>query len=746
MKMQYLRMVNEHILALLMRLLLAAVLVLPAFGAQAGVVFTNFYSFTGGNDGGSPEAGLVQGSDGNFYGTTSHGGTNGDGTVFKISTNGALTSLYSFTGGNDGAYPYAGLVQGSDGNFYGTTSGGGTNGDGTVFQISTNRALTSLYSFTGGNDGGEPYAGLVQGSDGNFYSTTSGGGTNGDGTVFKISTNRALTSLYSFTGGNDGSSPNGLVQGSDGNFYGTTYNGGTSNLGTVFKISTNRALTSLYSFTGSNDGANPDAGLVQGSDGDFYGTTQQGGTNGYGTVFKISTNRALTSLYSFTLGNDGGYPDAGLVQGSDGNFYGTTEYGGTNTLGTVFKISTNGVLISLYSFNGGSDGANPNAGLVQGSDGNFYGTTSTGGEGEAGTVFRLTVVQLPQLTINLSGTNVILTWPPGPTNWTLQSTTNLVLPVWTAVSPASVVVNGQNTVTNPISGTQRFYRLSLLAIPSGMALIPAGSFTMGNSIGDSDIVDAIPANVYVSAFYMDTNLVSLSQWQGVYSYATSDGYTFNNVGADKATNTPVESVDWYDCVKWSNARSQQAGLTPVYYTDAGMMQVFTNGDDGTTVYANWAANGYRLPTEAEWEKAARGGLSGLRFPWGDTISESQANYMGDTNYSYDLGPPGDNAIGMIGGGPYTSPVGSFPANGYGLYDMAGNIFEYCWDWYAAPPYPAGSPYLGGTNPTGPATESLRVIRGGVWVSYATYARCADRDNVSPENADGYVGFRCVKAQ
>src|SRR5208282_5960449 len=329
MKMQYLRMVNEHILALLMRLLLAAVLVLPAFGAQAGVVFTNFYSFTGGNDGGSPEAGLVQGSDGNFYGTTSHGGTNGDGTVFKISTNGALTSLYSFTGGNDGAYPYAGLVQGSDGNFYGTTSGGGTNGDGTVFQISTNRALTSLYSFTGGNDGGEPYAGLVQGSDGNFY--------------------------------------------------GTTYNGGTSNLGTVFKISTNRALTSLYSFTGSNDGANPDAGLVQGSDGNFYGTTQQGGTNGYGTVFKISTNRALTSLYSFTLGNNGGYPDAGLVQGSDGNFYGTTEYGGTNTLGTVFKISTNGVLISLYSFNGGSDGANPNAGLVQGSDGNFYGTTSTGG-------------------------------------------------------------------------------------------------------------------------------------------------------------------------------------------------------------------------------------------------------------------------------------------------------------------------------------------------------------------------------
>src|SRR5208283_796145 len=215
----------------------------------------------------------------------------------------------------------------------------------------------------------------------------------------------------------------------------------------------------------------------------------------------------------------------------------------------------------------------------------LYGTAVNGGNAGFGTVFSISL-PTPQLTIIRVGTNAIVTWPTNALVFTLQSTTTLVPPtVWNDVSPLPVVVNGQNTVTNPISGTQQFYRLSLLAIPSGMALIPAGSFTMGNSIGDSDIVDAIPANVYVSAFYMDTNLVSLSQWQGVYSYATSDGYTFNNVGADKATNTPVESVEWYDCVKWSNARSQQAGLTPVYYTDAGMMQVFTNGDDGTTVYA-----------------------------------------------------------------------------------------------------------------------------------------------------------------
>ena len=368
------------------------------FKISTNGALTTLYSFSDGNDGGQPLAGLVQGSDGNFYGTTLYGGTNGDGTVFKISTNGVLTSLYSFTGGNDGGNPYAGLVQGSDGNFYGTTENGGTNNWGTVFKIGTNGALTSLHSFTGGDDGGNPEAGLVQGSDGNFYGTTYANATTGAGTVFKISTNGVLTSLYSFASGNDGAGPDGLVQGSDGYFYGTTYQGGTygsgyNGSGTVFKISTTGALTSLYSFTGGDDGGNPYAGLVQGSDGYFYGTTYQGGTNNWGTVFKISTNGALTNLYSFTGGNDGANPEAGLVQGSDGNFYGTTDAGGTHGsgydgYGTVFKISTNGALTSMYSFTGGDDGGSPN-GLVQGSDGYFYGTTYSGGTSNSGTVFKI---------------------------------------------------------------------------------------------------------------------------------------------------------------------------------------------------------------------------------------------------------------------------------------------------------------------------------------------------------------------
>jgi uncharacterized repeat protein (TIGR03803 family) len=376
---------------LLLRVLLAAALMLPALGAQAAWVFTNLHSFQVFSNGANPYAGLVEGNDGSFYGTTYYGGTNGGhGAVFKLGTNGTLTSLYSFTGGNDGSNPQAGLVLGSNGNFYGTTSLGGTNSSGTVFQIGANGAFTSLCSLSGYYGGANPYAGLVQGKDGNFYGTTSSGGTNSYGTVFQLSAQGLLTSLYSFTGGSDGANPEaGLVLASDGNLYGTTYDGGTSNAGTVFQFSTNGALTSLYSFTGGNDGGYPLAGLVLGSDGNFYGTTAGGGTNDYGTVFQFSTKSGLTSLYSFTNGNDGVEPEAGLVQGGDGNFYGTTYVGGTNGYGTVFQISTSGALASLYSFTGGDDGAYPQAGLVLGSDGNFRGTTYEDGTNGAGTVFKI---------------------------------------------------------------------------------------------------------------------------------------------------------------------------------------------------------------------------------------------------------------------------------------------------------------------------------------------------------------------
>jgi formylglycine-generating enzyme required for sulfatase activity len=354
------------------------------------------------------------------------------------------------------------------------------------------------------------------------------------------------------------------------------------------------------------------------------------------------------------------------------------------------------------------------------------------------------LAQTTPLSIAQAGDQVLLSWPVTTTNWVLQGTPSLSPTNWSTNLPAPVVVNGTNTVTISISGTQQFYELAATTVPPitvfpGMALIPAGAFTMGDTL--DGVFDALPTNIYVSAFYMDTNLVSFSQWQAVYSYATSHGYGFDYAGAGKAANHPVQTVDWYDVVKWSNARSQQAGLTAVYYTNAGMTQVYTNGDTDA-VYVNWTASGYRLPTEAEWEKAARGGLSGQRFPWGDTISESQANYYGcisGCGFTYDLGPNGYNARFDTGAYPYTSPVGYFAANGYGLYDMAGNVDEWCWDWYGTP---YGQPTT--TNPTGPASGSNRVLRGGLWVGFADFARCAYRDYFYP-SLDYYdVGFRCVR--
>jgi formylglycine-generating enzyme required for sulfatase activity len=348
----------------------------------------------------------------------------------------------------------------------------------------------------------------------------------------------------------------------------------------------------------------------------------------------------------------------------------------------------------------------------------------------------------PTVGIAPAGNQSVLYWTASPTNYILQSATNLSSPNWVTANDAIPVTAATVSNTSPI----RFFRLLYANAPAGMALIPAGSFTMGDMLdGESD---AIPTNVYVSAFYMDTNLITYSLWQTVYNAAvTFDGYNFVNAGSAKGTNYPVETVNWYDCVKWCNARSQLSALTPAYYTDAGLTQVYTNGDSGTTVYVNWAANGYRLPTEAEWEKAARGGLNGRRFPWGNRIDENQANYVGATNsYSYDLGPDGTNTVGLIGGYPYTSPVASFDVNGYGLYDMAGNVFEWCWDWYGGPPYQSGSPYLGGNDPHGPAqTSNRRVERGGSWdFGGASAARCAARNIFNPANTTNSIGFRCVR--
>jgi uncharacterized repeat protein (TIGR03803 family) len=378
----------------------AAAVTLPAQTFQTLDSFDNA-------DGAAPWATLVQGSNGSFFGTTQNGGNtacaSGCGTIFQITPNGALT-IFRFDGTN-GSDPYAGLVQAANGDFYGVTSTGGAgNGGGlcptncgTVFKITPGGMLTTLHNFDW-TDGASPTGTLIQATDGNFYGTTQIGGATGSGSIFKMTSSGTFKTLYSFTGGADGAIPvAGLIQATDGNLYGTTWGYGdlNQNDGTVFKITLRGTLTTLHSFQ-LTDGALPFAGLVQASDGNFYGATEEGGTYNYGTIFKMTPRGTLHTLHSFSGGTDGDTPISTLIQATDGSLYGTASYDGAHpNFGTVFSITPTGNLTTLYNFDS-TDGSYPYAGLVQATSGEFYGATFAGGSSSAcefgcGTVFSLSV-------------------------------------------------------------------------------------------------------------------------------------------------------------------------------------------------------------------------------------------------------------------------------------------------------------------------------------------------------------------
>ncbi|HEY1717229.1 MAG TPA: choice-of-anchor tandem repeat GloVer-containing protein, partial [Verrucomicrobiae bacterium] len=418
-------------------------------------------------DGAVPQANLIL-SGNTLFGTAYYGGTSGYGAVFKVNTDGTgFTNLYSFTNGSDGAYPSAGLIL-SGNTLYGTASAYLLGGKwGTVFAINTNgTGFTNLYNFTAGRDGGYPVGSLIL-SGNTLYGTAAGAGRSPYGTIFAVNTNgTGFANLYSFTDGSDGAYPNAELILSGNTLYGTALQGGSSGYGTVFAVNTNgTGFTNLYTFTNGNDGANPVDSLIL-SGGTLYGTAANGGSSGYGTVFAVNTNgTGFTNLYTFTDGNDGAHPDAGLIL-SGNTLYGTARNGGTNNEGTVFAVNTNGTgFTNLYGFTDGGDGANPQASLIL--SGNIlYGTAANGGTNGEGTVFGLMIsnsgpspVQI--ISPQVSGGNFNLSFQSvNGQGYTLYYNDNLATTNWlpyTNVSGNGGTLQLSVPVTN---SAQRFFRIS----------------------------------------------------------------------------------------------------------------------------------------------------------------------------------------------------------------------------------------------------------------------------------------------
>lgn len=480
-----------------------------AAGAASGQVpqLTTLLTFTNAH-GGITDVHLTQATNGLFYGTTSNGGTNNLGSVFSLDATGVATPIYQFTGGTDQSNPQTGLVQGRDNRLYGTTAGIGLSTNlGTVFELTTNGAFTTVYSFAGPDNVSSISARLTQGSDSNFYGVCASGGPAGFGQVFKVTQSGTFASLYPFIGDTNGATPVGrLVQGPDTSFYGTTTGNGTTNGGSVFKLATNGTFTLLHAFTGSSDGTAPYGSVTFASDGNLYGTTSANGTNAGGTFFRCTTNGVFTTLYSFgASGSDGKFPRAGVALGVDGQLYGTTYAGGAFGSGTVYRVTTNGVETQLYSFTGGADGARPLIGVTPSLDGSYWGSTIAGGSGQ-GTLFRLqlpvtiTVAAAPAGGGSVGGGGTFFTgdsttlfaYPTfgwALTNWSDGSTAN---PYTITVPPLNAAYTGNFALAH---GT-----ITVLANP------PAGGLATGGTnglVGSNVVIAATAAGGYTFIGWSD---------------------------------------------------------------------------------------------------------------------------------------------------------------------------------------------------------------------------------------------------
>jgi uncharacterized repeat protein (TIGR03803 family) len=488
-------------------ILILAISATPA-AAQAFSTLHNFCTVTNCTDGYYSSSGLIQGTDGNYYGTAYYGGDFGAGSVYNITADGDLTTFYSFCGQAncaDGYHPWPALVLGSDGRFYGTTTDGGANGNGTIFSLTGDGTLTTLYNFCSQANCADGYysgGALLQGTDGNYYGLNSFGGLNGAGTIFRITPSGTYTTLHTFcsqTNCPDGIYPRGaLVQGANGNFYGVTSgDGGYTSYGTVFSITPSDTFTILHTFCSQGgvckDGFDPWGGLAQGNDGNLYGTTEDGGTEycerrlnhsgpGCGTVFKITPGGRLTTILALPGPKAGENPTAQLILASDGKFYGATMYGGTHTnvgcapagCGTLFSITSDGALRTVHNFRGYLDDGYISAQLLQGTDGNFYGSTIYGGtigycEFGCGTVFSLSQGLSP----------FVKPIPPST-----RVGTSVIILGNNLTGSSSVTFNGTAAIFTVVSNTE-----ITATVPSGAStgeiqvVTPTGTLTSNVSFG-----------------------------------------------------------------------------------------------------------------------------------------------------------------------------------------------------------------------------------------------------------------------
>jgi uncharacterized repeat protein (TIGR03803 family) len=435
-------------------------------GADAQTVST-IYNFSGSTtDGANPwYVTLVQGTDGGLYGTTYNGGSKGLGAAFKVTTTGTFKLLHSFAGGSkDGENPSGGMTLGSDGNFYGTAQQGGTASQGVVFKMTTAGAVTILHSFNNATDGSFPWGPPILASDGNFYGSTSGGGKGGGGTVYKITSTGTYTTVYTFTPAIGTSPIASPTQGTDGYLYVPVALSGLNSCGSVVKISTAGVLNNSYQFPCGNGGSFPIGPLIQASNGNFYSTTQDGGTNGEGTIYQVTPGLAVTILHSFGASfGDGIMPSAGLLLATDGNYYGSTAEGGTYDDGTIFNTSTGGSYAQLYSFNNSANllQMSPLSPPVQDTNGTLYGATEFGGTSNDGTVYSLSMglaafVNAPLFSGKQGGSVLILgehltgassvTFNGVPARFTVNSDTHLSATVPTGAKSGYIEVTTQSGI------------------------------------------------------------------------------------------------------------------------------------------------------------------------------------------------------------------------------------------------------------------------------------------------------------